>query len=111
MVNMELLSKTLAHGRSRYIGMLYSDTHFMVSTVLPLQPSGRILGDRVMQYFILLMAWTPKPAYLGLNLPVSVTSSTTYLLVTLGKNLIFEGQCSLISVNKKKWISEIPNKS
>lgn len=38
-------------------------------------------------------------------------SSTTYLLVTLGKNLIFEGQCSLISVNKKKWISEIPNKS
>lgn len=43
--------------------------------------------------------------------PGSVTSSTTYLLVTLGKNLIFEGQCSLISVNKKKWISEIPNKS
>ena len=28
-----------------------------------------------MQYFILLMAWTPKPVYLGLNLPFSVTSS------------------------------------
>ena len=44
MVNTELLSKTMAHGRRRYIGMLYSDTHFMVSTVLASQPSGRILG-------------------------------------------------------------------
>ena len=72
---MELLSETMARGRSRYIGMLYSDTHFMLSTVLASQPSGRILGQTgPSSSSFWLMPWTLKPACLGLNLPFSVTS-------------------------------------